>query len=120
MKIIVNNIGSKHKRCILIVMATKKTTTKKTPVKKASTARKSSPKKSTNKKSVSAVASLRNQLRLQREETEFMTFRITRQTLYWLVLGVVVIMFTLWLTKLQADIQDLYDQIDANTAAISE
>jgi cell division protein FtsL len=48
-----------------------------------------------------------------------MTFRVTRQTVYWLVLSLVIILFTLWLTRLQADIQDLYDQIDANTAEMS-
>lgn len=100
-------------------MATKKTPAKKAPVKKASTPRKSTAKKSSAKKSVSSRATLRRHVSLQPEDSAFMTFRITKQTLYWLVLGAVVIMFTLWLTKLQADIQDLYDQIDASTAELS-
>lgn len=96
-------------------MATKKkpTTTKAPAKKKPTTARKASAKKA-SKRSL-----LRTHIGLQPEETEFMTFRITKQTLYWLVLGVVVIMFTLWLTRLQSDIQDLYDQIDATTAEMT-
>jgi hypothetical protein len=95
-------------------MATKKkpTTTKAPAKKKPTTARKAAVKR-TPKSSKRSL--LRTHIGLQPEETEFMTFRITKQTLYWLVLGVVVIMFTLWLTRLQSDIQDLYDQIDATT-----
>lgn len=100
-------------------MATKKTTAKKSPVKKASAPRKSAAKKSTKRRSVASRVSLRNHIGLQPEESSFFTFRITKQTLYWLVLGAVVIMFTLWLTKLQSDIQDLYDQVDASAAETS-
>lgn len=97
-------------------MATKKTTTKKSPApKKQSTVR-----KSTRKKSSSSPASIiTSRIRLEREETAFFTFRITRQTLYWLMLGAVVLLFTVWLMQLQSDIQDLYDQIDASTAEMS-
>ena len=97
-------------------MATKKTTTKKAAVKKAAPKRPAA--KKTTKKSSSA--GLRTHVALRAEETDFMTFRITRQTLYWLVLGAVVILFTIWLMRLQSDIQSLYDQIDANTAEMSE
>ena len=97
-------------------MATKKTTTKKTSkAKKPTTARKSASKSTAAKR-----LSLASQIGLRPEETDFMTFRVTRQTLYWLVLGLVVILFTVWLMKLQMDIQTLYDQIDANTASMSE
>jgi len=42
-----------------------------------------------------------------------MTFQLTKETVYWLVLGAVVILFTIWLMRLQMDIQTLYDDIDA-------
>lgn len=101
-------------------MATKKTTTtKKTPVKKQTTARKSATKKATAKKTSVRSGLLSSSIGLRPEESAFMTFRITRQTLYWLVLGVVVILFTTWLMKLQMDIQSLYDQIDTTTAETS-
>jgi len=92
----------------------KKTTTTKSTVKK-----KTAPRKAAAKKSSAKRAPLVRQIGLRPEETDFMTFRITRQTLYWLVLGAIVILFTVWLMKLQMDIQSLYDQIDANTAELS-
>lgn len=97
-------------------MATKKkpTTTKAPAKKKPTAARKTPLKQKAAKRSL-----LRAHIGLRPEETEFMTFRVTKQTVYWLVLGAVVILFTFWLTQLQSDIQDLYDQIDANTAEMS-
>ena len=92
-------------------MATKKSPTKKTPAKKP-TAKKAPAKKAAHR---SPRMSLRSHVGLRSEDSEFFTFRLTKQTVYWLVLGAVVIMFTLWLTKLQSDIQTLYDQIDAST-----
>lgn len=103
-------------------MATKNTTTKKTSTaKKPTTARKSASKSTAAKRSSSrSRLSLASQIGLRPEETDFMTFRITRQTVYWLVLGLVVILFTVWLMKLQMDIQSLYDQIDASAASMTE
>jgi hypothetical protein len=95
-------------------MATKKSSTKKAPTTKKPAARKAAAKKNT-----ANPLSLRSQVGLRSEDTEFMTFRITKQTLYWLVLGAVVILFTLWLSKLQSDIQTLYDQIDATSIETS-
>lgn len=90
-------------------MATKKTTSKKAPVKKKSTVKVVKAKKTAKTTGVGAHVGLRA------EEQSFMTFRVTKQTLYWLVLGLVVILFTVWIMKLQADVQSIYDQIDANT-----
>lgn len=97
-------------------MATKKKpVTAKTSVKKKPTVARKAP----VKKKVAKRTLLRSHVGLQPEETDFMTFRITRQTVYWLVLGAVVVLFTLWLMQLQSDIQDLYDQIDASTAEMT-
>lgn len=91
-------------------MATKKSTTKKAPAKKKSTV--------TSRKSKATSASFANgAIGLRPEQEQFMTFRITKQTVYWLVIGAVVILFTIWLMRLQADIQSLYDEVDANNAA---
>lgn len=89
-------------------MATKKTTTKKAPAKKKSTAKRASAK---------ASASPLSAVRLQPETKPFMTFQLTKETIYWLVLGAVVILFTVWLMRLQMNIQSLYDEIDASTSA---
>ncbi len=45
-----------------------------------------------------------------------MTFRVNLQTLYWLILGGVVLLFSMWILQLQSDVQKIYDQIDINTA----
>lgn len=41
-----------------------------------------------------------------------MSTKPTVQTLYWLVIGVVVVAFSLWILKLQDDISKIYDSID--------
>lgn len=96
-------------------MATKKPITKKPAPKKKTTTAKKPAVKSTKKSAPSKVSGLKAHIGLRPEETDFFTFRITRQTLYWLVLGAVVILFTVWILQLQQDIQALYDQIDAAT-----
>lgn len=83
--------------------AKKSTTTKKpaTAKKPASRAGAKRPKKST-------VRSLRP----APESEAFFVFRLSRQTIYWIVLGVIVVAFASWIYKLQSDIQAIYDQID--------
>jgi hypothetical protein len=49
------------------------------------------------------------------DDRPFFEFRITQQTLYWAILGVISIAFALWVYTLDARIQKLYDEIDANT-----
>lgn len=89
-------------------------TTKKKPVSKtkakATKVRSSAPRKKTTKKQ--AVRSFR----VAKPDTPFMTFSITKQTAYWLVLAGVVLVFGIWLIKLQSDIQAIYDSIDATNA----
>lgn len=50
------------------------------------------------------------------ESGEFMTFRLTRQTVYWLVLGAVVILFSIWILRLQNEVQSIYDKIETTQA----
>ena len=56
--------------------------------------------------------------RVTKDDTPFFTFKLTRQTVYWLALSAVVIAFTLWILKLQSDIQDIYNSIDANNSTV--
>lgn len=74
--------------------------------------KKSAAKKSTAKKASSKVSLIS----LQREQQDFMSFNITIQTVYWLILGAIVILFTMWILQVQADIEEIYNQIDANLA----
>lgn len=86
-------------------MATKKTTSKKAPTKKTTTVRMSKAKRTAKP----------NLIGLQAEDQPFMTFRASKETFYWIVLGLVVILFAAWIMHLQADIQSIYDNIDSNT-----
>lgn len=49
-------------------------------------------------------------------ERPFFTFRATRETLYWLVLGIAVVLLASWVMVLTIRIQDLYNQIEINNA----
>ena len=82
--------------------------TKKTPTKKATTKR-APAKKSAAKRQSAAIA-------LTPESGDFMTFRLTRQTVYWLVLGTVVVLFSIWILRLQSEVQSIYDKIEATQA----
>lgn len=82
-------------------MATKKSPTKK-PTRAASARAKQTTTTVKNKKTA--------------KKREFMSFTPTLETLYWLVLGVIIIVFTIWIMDLQANIQGIYDQININNA----
>ena len=53
-------------------------------------------------------------------EQSFFEFKITQQTLYWMVLGLVSIIFAIWIVSLDSRIQKLYDEIDASTYSIDQ
>lgn len=107
-------------------MATKKTTTtKKAPAKRtaaAVTAKKTTPKaapktrtsKATQKKAASQSAM--PSFKIVSNPEPFMTFRISRQTIYWTIFGAAVIALALWVANLQRNINELYDQIEQNQA----
>ena len=81
----------------------KKTTTKST-TKKTTTAR---------KKSTASKQTKPKSLRLAAETEPFICMRANDQTLYWIIIAVLAIAFTLWVVKLQSDISDLYAQIES-------
>ncbi len=47
----------------------------------------------------------------------FFTFRITHQTLYWIILAVVVVTLAAWVLSISIKVQHIYDQIDATNEA---
>lgn len=104
-------------------MATKKTTSKPRATsatkKKAAPAKSRAPKTASTRTRAKKTSSARS-FRIEKQTTPFMTTRTSRETLYWAVLGVVVILFTAWVMKLQSDIQAIYDSIDASNSAIVE
>jgi len=89
----------------------------------------SSPKKNTAKKPAtktkSKAASAKKpaaqplqSFRPARPTEPFFTFKITRQTVYWLILSVIVIGLAAWVLQLNARIQSIYDQIEQNSINI--
>jgi len=91
-------------------MATaKKSTTKKAPVKKAPAKKASVTKaKATKKTSAKKSAELKS-FRLAKNQPPFTSFKITRQTVYWVILVSFIIFAQLWIIKLQVDVANLIE-----------
>lgn len=49
-------------------------------------------------------------------EQDFMSFRFTVQTVYWLILSVLVLALGIWVISLNTKINDIYNQIDASNS----
>lgn len=79
-------------------MATKKTAAKK-PARKV---KKIASKHAASKKTVPMKS-----FRMYKDEKPFMRVQFTRQTLYWVILLVFVIITQLWILKIQMDIETL-------------
>ena len=74
----------------------------KTPARKTPTRKKPSARKSTAKK----VEEMRS-FRLYKTQADFVSFRITRQTVYWSILLAVIVFTQLWILNIQMEIADL-------------
>lgn len=48
------------------------------------------------------------------DETPFLTFRITRQTIYWIILSAAILALGYWTFYIHQQVQEIYDQIDAS------
>ena len=88
---------------------TKTTTTKKAPAKNAQAKKVVARKTPVSKKQKKAEY---ESFQLATETEDFMTVRLNRQTVYWLILGVISIAFAWYTMSLTMSINDLYDQID--------
>ena len=84
----------------------KKKIEKKAPVKK-STAKQVPAKKTTKKKKSAEYASLKK----KKKKTPFFTFKVTDQTIYWLVLSVVVFLLALWVLHLHLELLEVITSI---------
>lgn len=87
--------------------------TKKTNAKKTISKVKSTVKKSLRKKSASKKIGPMQTLRLSRNDHPFMTTRITRQTVYWAILLVYIMVLQIWILNIQLDIIQITDSITA-------
>ncbi len=89
--------------------ATTKPAAKKTPVKKAPVAKKPAAKKVVTKKAPAKAASAYNSFKPSTDVSTFTNFKVTRQTIYWVVLIAFIIFAQLWILKLQIDVATLLD-----------
>jgi hypothetical protein len=87
-------------------MATKK---KASAAKSAKVTKKVAPKKVAKKapKSIFAYDSKMQSFAPAKETNEFLSFRITRQTVYWSALLIYTLCLSLWVLKIQTDILDI-------------
>lgn len=95
------------------------------PAAKKATPKKSAPKRAPAKSSSTKVTRVARpktpevrSFRRARAADPFFTFRITHQTLYWLVLAVLVLSLGIWVTDISNKVQKIYDQIDSTNHQI--
>ncbi len=86
----------------------KKTTAKKAPV-KAVVSKKATPKKTTTKHASTKKQPAMRSFRVATDQQPFTEFRVTRQTIYWIILVSFIIFAQLWIIKLQIDVATLID-----------
>ncbi len=98
-------------------MATAKKTPAKKPVTRSTkakkpTAIKATVKKTTAKKTTKVASSKQpatRSFRVAANERSFTDFRITRQTVYWIILIAFIVFAQLWILKLQIEVATLLD-----------
>lgn len=98
--------------------AVKKPAARKAPVVKKAVAKAPVTKKTAARKSANSAASMQS-FRVYREPAPFTTFKITRQTVYWILLVSFIIFVQLWIIKLQIEVANLVDQ-QQNNSLISQ
>lgn len=83
--------------------AAKKTTAQKT----ANTSKPAAAKKKPAAKQPSVQS-----MKVCKDPEPFMTAKITQQTVYWLIIGLAVMLLGMWILKVQNEVQSIYDQIE--------
>ena len=91
---------------------TRKTVAKKAPVKRATSVR---TKKATHSEWDLPSAGKFKSFKVA-HAPKFFTVRITDQTIYWAILGFIVLALGIWVVTINEKVQYLYDQIDAQNA----
>lgn len=101
-------------------MATAKKSSPKTtkPAVKRAPAKARATTKVTKKSSAAQSKSLRSFRPHRTSREAFFTFRVTRQTLYWLILTGIVLLLGIWVMSISIKVQQIYDQIDASNESM--
>jgi hypothetical protein len=102
----------------------KKSSVKKKPIVKAVAARKPAVRKAPAKRATTVRTRVARKSSTASYKTfklapgpKFMSTAVTEQTIYWAVLGIVVLAFGAWVLVVNDRIQRIYDQIDAQMSA---
>jgi hypothetical protein len=93
-------------------MATKKTSSRK---KTTSTAAR---KKTITKKAPARKSSTRRAASVSRQERNFLDWRFTFESIVWVVIGIAVIATAIIVMNMSQQLNDIYDQIDAQNASL--
>ncbi len=104
----------------------KKSSAKKKPVVKAAAAHKSAVRKAPVKRATTVRTRVARKAHSPQYKSfklapgpKFMSTAITDQTIYWAVLGIIVLAFGAWVLVVNDRIQRIYDQIDAQMISIN-
>ena len=81
--------------------------------KKTTTAKKRTPVKRTSKASKPTKAQPIKSFRMAKAPVPFTSFKITRQTVYWVILVSFIIFTQLWILRLQMDVATLTEQLSS-------
>jgi hypothetical protein len=95
---------------------TTKPTTKPATKKKAATTKRAASNKTVKRTATKATAAApaMQSFRPAPAQGPFLTLAITRQTLYWMIIAVLVVGLAAWVLYLQMQIIDIYDSIEQN------
>jgi hypothetical protein len=98
-------------------MATKKTKKTTKSVKSTKTSSKPSTKPKSTKVTRSVVRTPKtvkmDDFRIAKEDAPFLSFKITKQTVFWSILLGYVLFLSLWILKIQIDTIDIINQINS-------
>lgn len=78
---------------------------------KKSTSSKSKTTRSRAKKA-SASEEAYQSFKLAKPQNSFFSFCVTRQTLYWLIIALIILILGMWLIHVQIDAYKIYDEIE--------
>jgi hypothetical protein len=93
-------------------MATKKASSRKTT--KATTARK----KTVTKKAPVRKSPVRRAASVSRQDRNFLDWRFTLESIVWVIIGIAVIATAIIVMNMSQQLNDIYDQIDAQNASL--
>lgn len=101
--------------------STSKSTTKKATTKTAKSTSGATKKTTAKPKAVRTPAkSTRRYVGLDAQPSNFFQFRITIQTVYWAIIGALVLALGIWIINLQMQVHRIYDAIDTSESQYSQ